>query len=110
MANVLNSSKEIIGVDGEDERNANVLIGSVINVGDGAKTRIRVDSELSEEFEVTVGMHQGPVLSPFLSSVVVDVITVFAREGVFGELQYADDLVLMSEMVEGLRNKFLKWK
>ena len=29
-----------------------------------AKTRVRVDSELSEEFEVTVGMHQGSVLSP----------------------------------------------
>ena len=33
---------------------------------EGAKTRVRVDFELSEEFEVKVGMHQGPVLSPFV--------------------------------------------
>ena len=30
------------------------------------QTRVRVDSELSEEFEVNVGMHKGSVLSPFL--------------------------------------------
>ena len=27
------------------------------------KTKVRVDSELSDEFEVKVGMHQGSVLS-----------------------------------------------
>ena len=32
---------------------------------EGAKTRVRVDSELSEEFEVKVGIHHGSVLSPF---------------------------------------------
>ena len=30
--------------------------------------------------------------------------------GALSELQYADDLVLMSETIEGLMNKFLKWK
>ena len=30
--------------------------------------------------------------------------------GVLSELLYADDLVLMSEIIDGLRNKFLKWK
>ena len=31
-----------------------------------AKTRVRVDSKLPEEFEVKVGMDQGSALSPFL--------------------------------------------
>ena len=31
-------------------------------------------------------------------------------EGVLSELLYADDLFLKSEAIEGLRNKFLKWK
>ena len=30
-------------------------------------------------------------------------------EGVLFELPYADDLVLMSETIEGLGNNFLKW-
>ena len=41
---------------------------------------------------------------------VVDVVTEFAREGSLSELLYADDLILMSETIMGLRNKFLKWK
>ena len=41
---------------------------------------------------------------------VVDVVTELTREGALSELLYADDLVLMSEINEGLRNKFLKWK
>ena len=46
---------------------------------EGAKTRVRVDSELLEELEVKVGMHQGSVLSPFLFTVVVDVVTELDR-------------------------------
>ena len=40
----------------------------------------------------------------------VDVVTEFSREGALNELQYADDLVLMSETIKGLRNNFIKWK
>ena len=77
---------------------------------EGAKTRVGVDSELSVELEVKLGMHQGSLLSPFLFAVVVDVATEFVRVGAISELLYADDLVLMSETIKGLRNKFLKWK
>ena len=54
-------------------------------------------------------MHHGSVLSSSFFDVVVDV-AIFAREGALIELLYADDMVLMSEIIEGLRNKFLKWK
>ena len=59
---------------------------------------------------VKVWMHQGSVLSPFLFAMLVDVVTEFTREGALSELLYADDLFLMSETTEGLRNKFIKWK
>ena len=55
-------------------------------------------------------MHQGSVLSPFLFAVVVDVVTKFDRRGTLNELLYADNLVMMSETIEGLRNTFTKWK
>ena len=35
-----------------------VLVRSVMSLHEGVKTRVRVDSWLSEEFEVLVGMHQ----------------------------------------------------
>ena len=59
-----------------------VLVRSVMSQYEGAKTRVRVDSELSEELEVKVGIYQGSVLSPYLHAVVADVVTEFAREGV----------------------------
>ena len=57
------------------KRIPDVLVRSVMSLYEGAKTRLRVDSELSEEFEVKVGMHQGSVLLPFLFALVVDVVT-----------------------------------
>ena len=65
----------------------------------GAKSRVGVDSELSEEFVVNVGMRHGSALSPFIFALVVDV-TEFAREGALCELLYANDLVLMSDIIE----------
>ena len=50
------------------------------------------------------------MLSPFLFTVVIDVVTELARVGALSDLLYANDLVLMSETIEGLRNMFLKWK
>ena len=38
----------------------------------------------------------------------VDAVTEFAREDALSDLLNADNLVLMSEIIEGLRNKFFK--
>ena len=94
----------------EEEGIPEYLVRSAMSLYEGAKTRVRVDSELSEELEVKVGKHQGSELSPFLFAVEADVDTEFAREGAISELLYADNLVLMSETIEGLMNKFIKWK
>ena len=87
-----------------------VLDRSVLSLYRGAKTRVRVDYELSEEFEVKLGMHQGSVLSSFLFVVVVDAAGEFVREVVLSELLYGDDFVLMSETNEWLKDDFIKWK
>ena len=80
-----------------------VIVRAIMSLYDGAKTRVRVGSAYSEEFEVKVGVHQGSVLSPLLFAIVVDVITENARRGVVNELLYADDLVIMSEDMEDLK-------
>ncbi|XP_068671242.1 uncharacterized protein [Montipora foliosa] len=69
---------------------------AVMTLYEGAKTRVRVGLELSKEFDVKVGVHQGSVLSPLV------------KNGLMSEMLYADDLVFMSEAMEGLREKF--WK
>ena len=83
---------------------------SVMSLYEGAKTRVRVGLDLSEEFEVKVGAHQGSWLSPSVFAIVVDVVTESVRNGLMSEMLYADDLVLTSETMEGLREMFWKWK
>ena len=73
-----------------------------MSLHEGAKTRVRVDSELSEEVEVKAWVNQGSVLLPLLFADVVDVVTELAREGVQNELLYADDSVLMSETIDNV--------
>ena len=85
-----------------------VLVRLVMSLYEGAKTKLKVDSELSEEFVIIVGMQQGSVLSSFIFVVVVNVVTELTREGMLSELLYADDLIQMSEMIERLKNKFSK--
>ena len=42
--------------------------------------------------------------------IVLDVIMESVRNGLISEMLYADDLVLTSKTMEGLREKFCKWK
>ena len=50
------------------------------------------------------------MLSLLLFAVTVDVISENAREGLMNEILYADDLVLVSESIENLYEKFLTWE
>ena len=45
---------------------------------------------------------------PLVFVIVVDVVTENVTNGLMSEMLYADDLVLTSETMEGLREKF--WK
>ena len=46
----------------EKKGTPDILIRSVLSLYKGAKTRVKVDSELSQEFEVKVVMHLGSVI------------------------------------------------
>ena len=57
------------------------LVQAVMSMYKGAKTRVKVGGEHSEEFDVGVGVHQGSVLSPFLFSIVLDVFSEGGKKG-----------------------------
>ena len=44
----------------------------------------------------------------FFFAMVVVVVTEFARKSVLNELLFSDDLVLISETIKGLKNKFIE--
>ena len=57
-----------------------------------------------------VGLHQGSGLSPLLFVIVMETISRELRAGLPLELLYADDLIVMAESEESLRDKIVKWK
>ena len=87
-----------------------VLVKAVMSLYEGSRTKVRVGSGFSEEFGVRVGVHQGSVLSPLIFAIVVDAVSEHAREGLLNKILYADDLVLMSENLEDLRERFQRWR
>ena len=50
------------------------------------------------------------MLWSLLFAITAKVTTENAREESMNEILYADDLVLMSKIIENLKQKFLKWK
>jgi len=61
-------------------------------------------TENSKAFIVEVVLHQGSVLSPLLFVIVMEMISRELRAGLPLELLYADDLILMAESEESLRD------
>ena len=85
------------------------MVRAVMSLYDGAKTSVRVGYAYSEEFQVKVVVDRGSVLLPLLFAIIV-VITENARRGVVNGLLYADDLVLVSETMKDLKERFWDWK
>jgi len=64
----------------------------------------------TDDFGVDVGVHQGSVLSPLLFIIVMNEITNGIKKGLPWEILFADDLILIAESEEELRNKIMLWK
>ena len=81
-----------------------------MSLGKGARTKVKVGTHLSEEFEEDAGVHQGSVLSPLLFVIVVDVVTNEIKEGMLQEILYVDNIVLIAESMAELQEKIYGWK
>ena len=87
-----------------------MLVQAVMNLHEDSMTKVRVGSVTSDEFGVQVIVHQESVLLPLIFANVVDAVTENAGERLLNEILYANDLVLMSENLEDLREKFQRWR
>ena len=80
------------------------LVKAVMAMYEGAQTVVRTTEGDSKAFSVKVGLHQGSVLNPLLFVIVMEMISRELRAGLSLELLYADDLILMAESEESLRD------
>ena len=73
------------------------LLQLIQSMYENARSRVHVGCNLSEQFSVKVGVHQGSFLSPLLFIMVLEALSQEFRTGCPWENLYADDLVIITE-------------
>ena len=84
-------------------------IDIVKDMYDGAIASVRTTGGETNEFAITVGLHQGSTLSPYLFVLVMDELTRHIQEEVPWCMLFADDVVLIDETREGVNAKLELW-
>ncbi|XP_070048722.1 uncharacterized protein [Nicotiana tomentosiformis] len=77
---------------------------------DDAKTRVRTVGGDSEYFSVVMGLHQRSALSPFLFALAMDVLSRHIQGDVPWIMLFADDIVLIDEMLSGVNARLEVWR
>ncbi|KAL6547085.1 hypothetical protein OROMI_022806 [Orobanche minor] len=77
---------------------------------EGASTSVRTNVGRTEEFPITIGVHQGSALSPFLFAIVMDELTRGIQNDVPWCMMFADDIVLIDETKVGVQQKLELWR
>nr|XP_016481884.1 PREDICTED: uncharacterized protein LOC107802819 [Nicotiana tabacum] len=76
---------------------------------DGAKTQVRTVESDSKDFSVVMGLHQGSALSPFLFTLVMNVLTHNIQGDMPWCMLFADDIVLIDESRVGVNERLELW-
>jgi len=63
---------------------------------------VRTQNGDNEDFPITIGLRQGSTLSPYLYTLVIDVLTEHIQELAPRCMLFADDVVLLGESSEEL--------
>ncbi|KAL6546097.1 hypothetical protein OROGR_009971 [Orobanche gracilis] len=77
---------------------------------EGASTSVCTNVGRTEEFPITIGVHQGSALSPFLFAIVMDELTRGIQNDVPWCMMFADDIVLIDETKVGVQQKLELWR
>ncbi|GLS47117.1 hypothetical protein GCM10007884_51210 [Methylobacterium brachythecii] len=85
-------------------------IETIKDMYDNGRTIVRTAVGETREFPVTVGLHQGSALSPYLFALVMDDLSRNIQDKVPWCMLFADDIVLVDESREGVNIKLETWR
>ena len=77
---------------------------------DGVTTCVKACNGRSSYFPITVGLHQGSALSPYLFALIMDELTKDIQDEVPWCMLFADDIVLVDETRVGVEAKLELWR
>ena len=71
---------------------------------------MRTQDGTTEDFPITIGLHQGSTLSPYLFTLVLDVLTEHIQELAPRCMLFADAVVLLGESREEVNGRLETWR
>ncbi|EYC15085.1 hypothetical protein Y032_0038g3625 [Ancylostoma ceylanicum] len=86
------------------------IVRTVQVMYDGLRARVRTLHKPTSKFDITVGVHQGSVLSPSLFIRTLDTVVKHLLEGPPFTVLYADDVALIADSRAELQLKIQKWQ
>jgi len=85
-------------------------IGAIKDMYERVSTSVRTQDGDTEDFPITIGMHQGSTLSPYLFTLVFDVLTEHIQELAPRCMLFVDDVVMLGEWREELNGRLETWR
>lgn len=64
---------------------------------EGVMTSVKTPGRVSNDFPITIVLHQGSTFSSYLFNIVLDVLTENIQEEIHKSMLFADDIVLLCE-------------
>ena len=85
-------------------------VGLIQDMYEGARMLVRTSIVETEIFPVTVGLHHGSSLSPYIFDIIMEELGRRIIEPAPWDLLFADDIVIISNTREGLQQKIERWR
>jgi hypothetical protein len=77
---------------------------------DNVVTNVRTSDGDTNDFPISIGLHQGPTLSPYLFALVMDEVARDIQGGILWCMLFADDVILVDESRTGVDQKLELWR
>ncbi|PKA52309.1 integrator complex subunit 11 [Apostasia shenzhenica] len=103
-------SREVLWRVLEKKEICTAYIQVIKDMYEGAVTSVRTQGGLTKDFPITVGLHQGSSLSPYLFALIMEVMTGHIQDEVPWCMLFADDIVLIEKTKEGAKAKLELWR
>ena len=93
-----------------DEKGSTIKYIDIIKDMYDVLVNVRTCGDITSDFSITIGLHQGSSLSPFLFVIVMDELTRAIQDEIPWCMLFADDIVLVDETRAGINAKLELWR